>query len=74
MDIQTKQQARELFGSYTAIAGALEITKGAISQWPEELPKKIKDRVMWAAHKRGLLDEIRDPSPSRKNSFEQRET
>ncbi|MDP5211185.1 Cro/CI family transcriptional regulator [Microbulbifer sp. 2205BS26-8] len=66
MDIQTKQQARELFGTYTAIAGALEITKGAISQWPEHLPKKIRDRVMWAAHKRGLLDEIRDLPSSKK--------
>jgi DNA-binding transcriptional regulator YdaS (Cro superfamily) len=34
----TKQQAIELFGTGTALADSLGISKGAVSQWPDDKP------------------------------------
>jgi transcriptional repressor of cell division inhibition gene dicB len=44
----TKQQAIALFGDGVALGRALGITKGAISQWPEELDQSKTDRVIGA--------------------------
>lgn len=35
----------ELFGSVTALAVAVGVSTQAVSQWPEELTPRIRDRV-----------------------------
>lgn len=44
----TKQQAAAFFGNGAALGRALGISKGAISQWPEELDQSQTDRVIGA--------------------------
>jgi transcriptional repressor of cell division inhibition gene dicB len=44
----TKQQAIAMFGDGVRMAEALGVTKGAISQWPEELDQGKTDRVIGA--------------------------
>jgi hypothetical protein len=43
----TKTEARELLGcaNDAQLADALNITRGAISQWPEQLPEHAQRRV-----------------------------
>ena len=45
----TKQQAIAIFGTGTALANALGLTKGAISQWPQELDQQRTAMVIGAA-------------------------
>lgn len=45
----TKQQAIAMFGDGVRLAEALGVTKGAISQWPEELDQKRTAMVIGAA-------------------------
>lgn len=45
----TKQQAVAIFGSGAAIGRALGISKGAVSQWPENLDQKQTAMVIGAA-------------------------
>lgn len=40
-----------LGGTVTSAARAIGITHSAVSQWPEVLPKRISDRVQYAAIK-----------------------
>jgi transcriptional regulator with XRE-family HTH domain len=49
----TKQQAISIFKTGTALASALGITKGAISQWPNELDQKQTAMVIGAAVQTG---------------------
>ncbi|CAM2143733.1 transcriptional repressor of cell division inhibition gene dicB [Pararobbsia alpina] len=49
----TKQQAITIFGTGTALARALGITKGAISQWPDALDQKQTAMVIGAAVQAG---------------------
>lgn len=50
----TKDQAAELFGGRDAdLARALNLTRGAISQWPDELTVDQTDRVLGAAMRLG---------------------
>lgn len=44
----TKQQAISFFGDGVRLAEALGLTKGAISQWPEQLDQSKTDRVIGA--------------------------
>jgi transcriptional regulator with XRE-family HTH domain len=50
----TKSQARKLFGSQTAMAQAMGITSGAISQWPEMLDQRTVDELVGAALRVGI--------------------
>lgn len=50
-----KQSAIALFGTGTALAHALGITKSAVSQWPEELPQRIADEIHGAAIRLGKI-------------------
>ncbi|MDN5850990.1 MAG: Cro/CI family transcriptional regulator [Nitrococcus sp.] len=50
-----KQSAIELFGSVTALAAALGITRQAIYQWPEHLSQDQQDRITGAAIRTGLV-------------------
>lgn len=45
----TKQQAIAMFGTGVALARALGITKGAISQWSDDLDQKQTAMVIGAA-------------------------
>jgi hypothetical protein len=44
-----KQTAIKIFGSATALARALQITKPAISQWPDVLSQRQADEILGAA-------------------------
>lgn len=43
-----KSEAVALFGSVTAMARAMEITRQTIYAWPEELPQKTEDQIRGA--------------------------
>jgi predicted transcriptional regulator len=48
-----KQKAIDLLGGTQASAAeAIGITASAVSQWPDELPPKISDRVLAALYRR----------------------
>lgn len=49
----TKQQATAIFGSGAALARALGITKGAVSQWPDILDQQRTAMVIGAAVQQG---------------------
>lgn len=52
----TKTEALDLFdGKTVKCAEAVGVTYQAISQWPEELPQRLSDRVIAAAYRKGLL-------------------
>lgn len=48
-----KIEAIALFGSQSATARALGVTPSYISQWPDELPERLADRVVGAAIRLG---------------------
>lgn len=61
-----KTQAIELLGgTVTATAEAVGITPSAVTQWPDELPARIADRVM-AALARQRLPDLLDTSSEAK--------
>ncbi|KVU10683.1 hypothetical protein WK62_05310 [Burkholderia ubonensis] len=49
----TKHQAVAIFGTAKALAEALGLTKGAISQWPDSLDTQRTAAVIGAAVQRG---------------------
>ena len=49
----TKSEAIKIFGSGAELARALGITRGAVSQWPEDLPQRDSDAVTGAALRLG---------------------
>ena len=50
----TKQEAADLFGGVHAdLARALDMTRGGISQWPDDLTDAQADRVLGAAIRLG---------------------
>jgi DNA-binding transcriptional regulator YdaS (Cro superfamily) len=51
----TKQQAIAMFGSGAKLARALGITRGAVSQWPDDLDQDRTDRVNGAALRLGVI-------------------
>lgn len=52
----TKQEAADLFGGkHAALARALDMTRGGISQWPDELTDAQADRVIGAAIRLGRI-------------------
>lgn len=54
--IRTKREAIKLFGgTMKAVGDALDITRQAVSQWPEDLPQDKSDRLVGAAVRHGLL-------------------
>jgi len=50
----TKQNAIDLFGSPVETSRAIGCTRGAVSNWPDNLPDRIADRVIAAAVRRGI--------------------
>lgn len=51
----TKNEAINMFGSVAQLAEALGITRQAIYQWPNQLPKDQADRINGAALRVGVL-------------------
>lgn len=52
----TKQEAADIFGgAHADLARALEMTRGGISQWPDELTQVQADRVIGAAIRLGKI-------------------
>lgn len=50
-----KTQAIDLLGGTPARAAELlEVTPSAVSQWPDELPRRLADRVLGAAVRNGI--------------------
>lgn len=50
----TKQEAADIFGGVHAeLARALDMTRGGISQWPDDLTEAQTDRVIGAAIRLG---------------------
>ena len=49
----TKKQAIAIFGNGVLLADALGLTKGAISQWPDQLDQKRTAMVLGAAIQHG---------------------
>ncbi len=48
-----KQEAIELLGGTVgAVAAEVGVTPAAVTQWPEELPSRIRDRVQAALWRR----------------------
>lgn len=62
-----KTQAIQLLGgTVTAAAEAVGISRSAVSQWPEELPDSIRDRVQAAIARKHLPPELigHHPAPA----------
>lgn len=54
-----KSEAIQLLGgSVSAAADAIGITRSAVSQWPDDLPDAIRDRVQAALARKHLSPEI----------------
>lgn len=49
----TKKQAIDLFGSGAELGRAVGLSRGRISQWPDELDQKQTDTVVGAAIRLG---------------------
>ena len=65
----TKTQAKDLFGGTPgALAAALGISPGAVSQWPEQLDQRRADQVRGAAVRLnrwpGVLSDAEPQSPA----------
>ena len=57
-----KTQAIELLGgTATAAADAIGISPQAVSQWPDELPPRIADRVYAVWGKKNMPDQAQAP-------------
>jgi NaMN:DMB phosphoribosyltransferase len=56
-----KIKAIELLGgTTTAAAAAIGITPQAVADWPDELPKRIEDRVLAALYRQQHGDKLPD--------------
>lgn len=51
-------------GGIKGVAEAVGVTSSAVSQWPEELPARIADRVLAALARKHLSPEIIGSAPS----------
>lgn len=52
MNIKTKKDARELFGSYRALAKALGLKDQTIYEWPENLTERQINEITGALFRR----------------------
>lgn len=57
-----KDKAIELLGGTTATAAdAIGISYQAVDKWPDELPRRIEDRVLAALYRRAQLQSHANP-------------
>lgn len=45
----TKNKALEMFGSSAKMADALGVTRSTVSNWPENLPRRLCNEIIGAA-------------------------
>lgn len=55
---------KALGGSVTAAAAAIGVTPSAITQWPDELPRRLEDRVLAALARKHLPIDLLDAAPA----------
>lgn len=55
MNITTKSEAVNIFGSQAELARAIGVTRGAIGQWGEKLTERQINEVTGAAIRKGLI-------------------
>lgn len=59
MDCMSKQEAIAVFGrTAAALARAIGVTRGRISQWPDQLEQHQIDRVLGSAVRLGVMDKL----------------
>ena len=58
-----KKEALRVFGTASALARAMGVTRSAVSQWPEKLTPRVGDRVIAAALRSGINPDIFGPLP-----------
>jgi len=59
-----KARALELLGGSVATAAeAVGVSSAAVSQWPDELPARIEDRILAALARKHLPAELIGPGP-----------
>lgn len=56
IEIMRKREAIELFETGAGLARAVGLTRGRISQWPDELTQKQVDLVVGAALRLGKIE------------------
>lgn len=59
-----KMAIKLLGGTITAAADAVGVSASAVSQWPDELPSRISDRVLAALARKHLPPELIGEEPS----------
>lgn len=63
--VMEKKRAIELLGgTVSSAAEAIGITTSAVSQWPDELPDRVADRVLAALVRRHMPPELIGESAS----------
>lgn len=55
ISIKTKSQAREIFGTYKELAGAIGISKQALQVWPEQLTSRQSREILGTAIETGRI-------------------
>ncbi len=67
-----KKEAIRVFGTASALARAMGVTRSAVSQWPEKLPPRVGDRVIAAAVRSGINPDVFMPLvPTQGDTFPQ---
>lgn len=62
-----KSQAIELLGgTVTAAAASINVSYQAVDKWPDELPRRIEDRVLAALARKHLPADVIGGDPSSK--------
>lgn len=63
---------RLLGGTVSEVARAIGIKSQAVTQWPEELPRRIEDRVIAAIARRSMRPELLGlpPKPRKRSKAE----
>jgi hypothetical protein len=57
----------QLGGSVTTAAAACRVSASAVTQWPDELPDRIADRVLAAIARKHLPPELTGADPDAAN-------
>lgn len=60
----------QLGGSVTTAAAACRVSASAVTQWPEELPDRIADRVLAAIARKHLPPELTGGEPDAASASE----
>lgn len=64
-EMKKSQAIKMLGGTAAAAAEAVGITSQAVAQWPDDLPRRIKDRVEAALYRQGKAKAKKSRTPSK---------